>query len=311
MLSFKTPKLRYWLLQKLSLANTFGGLNKLASLPILPKTVRSLIANIPRPTQSWPAFKSFYPATKSAISIFGQQGKINLFPGCLGISIDPQTVRSSIFVLNNLGYDVLLENKHQCCGALHHHAGLKLNKNQQYNAKDSNTYPILTLHSGCQSFIEHNSNSNAVNKHVDVLSFLKNHAKQLDYIFNQRLKKQNLDTQSYQDELKSTILSQPCTESSTIDQTLSLIFNTKINSVKDGCCGNAGTYFLRQPDIAQQLTKQRITKLLAFNPKRIWTSNLGCAIAIKGHIATSKSLKSKVNNVIVEHPITTIHQFML
>jgi len=42
------------------------------------------------------------------------------------------------------------------------------------------------------------------------------------------------------------------------------------------CCGSAGTYSVLQPEISEQLQKNKINNLLAHKPDMVVTSNIGC-----------------------------------
>ena len=42
------------------------------------------------------------------------------------------------------------------------------------------------------------------------------------------------------------------------------------------CCGSAGTYSILQPDLSQQLLKNKINALTAGAPAVIVTANIGC-----------------------------------
>ena len=42
------------------------------------------------------------------------------------------------------------------------------------------------------------------------------------------------------------------------------------------CCGSAGTYSVLQPEISEQLQKNKIANLLANKPDMVVTSNIGC-----------------------------------
>ena len=42
------------------------------------------------------------------------------------------------------------------------------------------------------------------------------------------------------------------------------------------CCGSAGTYSILQPELSQQLLKNKLTALESGNPSQIVTANIGC-----------------------------------
>ena len=44
------------------------------------------------------------------------------------------------------------------------------------------------------------------------------------------------------------------------------------------CCGSAGTYSLLQPELSQQLLKNKLKHLEADDPDEIVTANIGCQL---------------------------------
>ena len=55
------------------------------------------------------------------------------------------------------------------------------------------------------------------------------------------------------------------------------------------CCGSAGTYNLDQPDVANELGRQKAGNLLATNPDVIATGNIGCMTQLKKPLAARQS----------------------
>jgi glycolate oxidase iron-sulfur subunit len=52
------------------------------------------------------------------------------------------------------------------------------------------------------------------------------------------------------------------------------------------CCGSAGTYSILQPELSQQLLKNKVTALESGEPSRIATANIGCLM----HVQSGTSL---------------------
>ena len=59
--------------------------------------------------------------------------------------------------------------------------------------------------------------------------------------------------------------------------------------VKDAhlCCGSAGTYSILQPNLSQQLLKEKIISLTAEKPDQLVTANIGCLM----HLQKGTSLR--------------------
>ena len=72
----------------------------------------------------------------------------------------------------------------------------------------------------------------------------------------------------------------------------------------DQCCGAAGTYFIDQPEMAAILLRDKITALNASGARYLATSNVGCAMHIRG------ALRDAGSEVEVAHPVTLIARQM-
>jgi glycolate oxidase iron-sulfur subunit len=63
------------------------------------------------------------------------------------------------------------------------------------------------------------------------------------------------------------------------------------------CCGSSGVYNMLQPEVAEELGKQKVNNLLSTGAQLIASSNPGCSLQIKKHL----ELEGKV--IILKHPI--------
>jgi len=63
------------------------------------------------------------------------------------------------------------------------------------------------------------------------------------------------------------------------------------------CCGSAGTYSILQPELSQQLLKNKIAALTSGEPSAIVTANIGC----QSHLQTA-------TNLPVRHWIETLDE---
>ena len=63
------------------------------------------------------------------------------------------------------------------------------------------------------------------------------------------------------------------------------------------CCGSAGVYNMLQPEVAEELGKQKVNNLLNTGAQLIASSNPGCSLQIKKHL----ELEGKV--ITLKHPI--------
>jgi len=58
------------------------------------------------------------------------------------------------------------------------------------------------------------------------------------------------------------------------------------------CCGSAGTYSILQPELSQQLLRNKITALTSGAPAAIVTANIGC----QSHLQTATALPSCIGS---------------
>jgi glycolate oxidase iron-sulfur subunit len=67
-----------------------------------------------------------------------------------------------------------------------------------------------------------------------------------------------------------------------------------------GCCGAAGDYFLRHPDIAAALRTETLDRAAATEPDLLITSNVGCRIFL------DNGLRSRRSSIQVVHPVVLL-----
>lgn len=246
--------------------------------------------------------KSFYPATGSQ----SKQKNIALFTGCLSKQLDPKMVTASINLLNRLGYGVYVPERQVCCGALDLHEGKAeqadrlIQKNIEAFNKQDNVVAIVSLVNGCTSQLREYSNSSSSKNFSyeikDIVEFLA----QIEWPDELKFKPMN----------KAVALQIPCSLQNILraeDKLMTLL--QKIPDIKlppeaihNKCCGAAGSYFLRFPQISDQLKELAINKLVQPSPKLIISSNLGCALQLKA------GLQQNNNDIDVLHPVLLLEQ---
>lgn len=275
-----------FLLQKSQLLKMLGLQRLIETLPKLEKTFKA---------------KSFYPATTKQT-----QGAVSLFVGCLSNSLDAKTVQASIQLLNQLGYDVHIPEQQVCCGALDLHEG---NKKQAVNFANTNIKifnqtkditAVISLVNGCTSQLQEYSQLNRSESFAaevkDIIEFLS------EIQWPEEIEFSPLN--------KSVALQIPCSLQNSLraeDKLITLLqripgIKLPPDTIYNRCCGAAGSYFLRFPEISEQLKNQALDKLEQTNPELIISSNLGCALQLKAGLTQRK------NNIDVIHPIFLLKQ---
>ena len=262
------------------------GLQRLITyLPQLDKTIKT---------------KNFYPAANTA------KGNVALFSGCLSKQLEPKTVHSSIKILNRLGYGVYVPEQQVCCGALHLHDGNEkqavkfANSNINTFNQLKNITAVVSLVNGCTSqlrdYPQLQTNGQFVPEVKDIIEFLS----ELDWPTDLEFKP--LDTK--------VALQIPCSLQNSLraeDKLMTLLqripgIKLPSDAIYNKCCGAAGTYFLRFPEISEQLKDLALTSLAQSSPELIISSNLGCALQLKAGLSQGNS------NIDVIHPVLLLEQ---
>jgi glycolate oxidase iron-sulfur subunit len=275
----------FFIAQKSSLLNLFG-LQRLSSyLPRLDKPVKT---------------NAFYPASKSTIF----KHNIALFTGCLSKQLEPKTVTASINLLNRLGYGVYVPEQQVCCGALHLHEGnlTQAVKFATTNIEVFNKQPevssIISLVNGCTSqlreYAKLKTNTSFTHEVKDIIEFLAG----IDWPEEVKFKPLN----------KTIAVQVPCSLQNILraeNKLMALLnkipgLNVPPSAIHNKCCGASGSYFLRHPDISDNLQAVALQQLEQVHPELIVSSNLGCALQLKAGLA------QKQFSIDVIHPVVLL-----
>lgn len=276
----------------LRLAQTLG-LVRLAAL-LWPKrsTLKQALSELPR-IPARPKRRDHNPAAAG----LSNQGKIGLHLGCVTDNLAPDIADDAIKVLNALGFDVITLPKQVCCGSLAQHAGRRTESKQlaKLNGEAFQSRAVsevLLSATGCSAHAsEHWPSTITVS---DLCQFL---AEQSNW---PRLRLPPL---------RGRVLVQiPCTQrfplnqASTSERLLARIPGLEMVEMHSGggCCGAAGSYFMRHPDWATQLRDDLLTANTLSNGDIIVSANIGCA----QHL--SAGLRNRGLDVEVLHPVNLI-----
>jgi glycolate oxidase iron-sulfur subunit len=262
-----------WLIQQLKLKPLLQA--------IVPKT--KILPEIEMPT-SW---KPFHPASAA------HKGAVSLFLGCASSALDSQTLKASIHVLNQLGFDVHVPANQTCCGSIARQAGDGEEAGNLINTNSASFdtgLPILTSASGCGAGLKDYLPAHKVQ---DISAFLM----ACDWS----------DTKVTP--LKQRIFVQdPCTlrnvfkSQQAVYSLLKMIPEADIQALPGNsqCCGGAGAYAINQPEMANKLLADKLNAIVSSETAILATSNIGCSL----HIANG--LREKNLTVSVMHPIQII-----
>ncbi|SER30779.1 glycolate oxidase iron-sulfur subunit [Nitrosomonas sp. Nm51] len=251
------------------------------------------------------AWRDFYPAAGE------YKGTVALFLGCIARLTDTRTLNACIFVLNRLGYSVRVPSTQTCCGALHQHAGdtekaaQLRDKNMQVFSALHDVIAVISAASGCGAqlceYVDRcatNLRAGAENaefpKTLDISKFLAT-APGWDQLVIAPLE-------------RKVAVQDPCSLRHVLrDHDYPYQIIQKIPGAQmvvladnDQCCGAAGTYFIRQPELADSLLDNKIRIIMQSGADVLVTSNVGCAM----HIAAR--LRKIGSGIEVIHPVTLL-----
>ncbi len=243
------------------------------------------------------------PATKAArletdYPVDNALGQVTLFTGCTANSMDSQTIKDTIKLLNILSYNVVIPQNQSCCGSLLQHNGEKkaarlLRKKQQafiLNSHDSEA--ILFFSPACG----HSLKPLAKTSIRDAREFLW-----------EKLETNSLPFKSFN---KTVALHESCSHRNMLKggdintRLLELIPDLKIQYSKQPalCCGAAGIQSINYPQQAHALGTQKVQSFDLPTAELLLSDNIGCSMHIK-------SLLNEYNLAIdVLHPISLLRQ---
>lgn len=219
---------------------------------------------------------------------------VSLFAGCVMREAFGETERATVRVLERDGHRVTAPIEQMCCGALHAHAGdgeharelARLN----IDAFAGNDLPVVVNAAGCGAHLK---------AYGDVLQEDPAWA-QRGRAFGARVRdatevarpRPDRAARSlrvvYQDACHlahgQRIRAQP-------RALLRAIEGVTVAEITDAerCCGSAGIYNLTQPEISQELQRQKVAAILAARPDVVVSANPGCILQIAAGLRAAGS----------------------
>ena len=292
------PKLRrragfaLWLSERLGLRAAGRSLGLVRALGLT--RYERMTPRLQRPTK----WRSYYPAAAPS------KGDVALFTGCFSELFDNQTLRSSITLLNRLGYGVHVPRNQTCCGALHWHQGDA--PQAQHLAKTNldafaslNVNAIVGTASGCASHLRDygqviENGETLAHRVTDISTFLND----IDWP----------DTLQLRALHKRVAVHDPCSLANVLKQSqapyalLDKIPGLAVTPLPGNqhCCGSAGRYMVTHPDMAERIRQPKLDALTALKPDILVTSNIGCAMHLLDGIRRNGLA------IDVMHPVTLL-----
>ena len=209
-----------------------------------------------------------YPATGVS------RGNVALFTGCIAESFDRKTLLAAIKLLNTNGYNVQIQKKQSCCGAIHQHNGQFASHLIENNLSVFNSLvvdAVIHVATGCGAMLSEYENEEFKLRLFDINDFL--------------LANWSDDVRFSSSNLKVAI-HEPCSQRNvlknqkSVSALLQKIPNLTIETLTDNqiCCGSGGSYMLTHPENAACLRDLKQHIIQNAHVDLVVSSNFGCVI---------------------------------
>jgi len=216
--------------------------------------------------------------------------KVGLFRGCVMDVLFTETNVNTVKLLTAAGFDVVIPDAQNCCGALHAHAGdadaaRALARSNVRTFKEAGVDYIVSNAGGCgAAMVEYGhllqgdaeAGDDAkwfASRVVDVADLLVRRGRELSF--------EGTDVRiTYQD---SCHLRNVMRSSDAPRKLMKRVGGAELCEMKeaDRCCGSAGIYNITQPEMASQILAHKMEHANATRAERIVTSNPGCLLQMK------------------------------
>ncbi len=277
--------------QLLKHARQPDGLDKLTRItrhpalkPVLNLTSR--LTGITLSTGDTPALTTtepIYPATALRNNTTAL-GKVSLFTGCTGKSVDANSIQSAATLLNQLGFDVHIPPQQYCCGAMHQHNGqlgiaaeLLQHNAEQFLQTDAQTILFFSPACGAQLLKDSDKHRQSIQ---DVRAF----------IYEQLL----LHPLKFSPATQPIALHESCSQRNMLKLTsanrnlLQLIPDLQIieSAQPSLCCGAGGLQAFNYPQQATALLREKLSGFDWSQTNTLISDNIGCTVHMKSAIST-------------------------
>ncbi|GBE07707.1 MAG TPA: (Fe-S)-binding protein [Gammaproteobacteria bacterium] len=237
--------------------------------------------------------------TEYSAAVTGKQ--VSLFLGCVSRSMDGRTLDDAIYVLNRIGFSVIIPPQQSCCGALCLHAGREEEAirmmQRNIHAFAATATPVIHTASGCGmslvAYKDYLSDKGFSSRIGEVSYFIDSHWPDALNLSAGKL---------------IALLHTPCSmENSTTDtnapfRLLSRFTNIDLRPINSpySCCGAAGTKMLTDYKVSSSLRQPVLDQITHEMPDVVLSSNIGCALHL------SEGLRKAGIDIPVRHPISLV-----
>jgi len=243
------------------------------------------------------------------------RGYVALFTGCLGSTLEQTTIRASLTVLQQLGIAVELIPAQRCCGALAWHEGetnqaLQLAQQNMQAFDPQQVDAILYTSSGCGAHLmKYPALPWVTAAHQEKAGTF---AAKLKEISSYLAEINWPDHIQFRTRHQRIAVHEPCSQRNGLRQSdVASTLLARIPAIEletlpgnDRCCGAAGSYMLKQPEMASKLRTEKLQHLQQLGPDLLVTTNPGCSMFLNAGLGQDSPLK-------VVHPVVVLADYLL
>ncbi len=210
--------------------------------------------------------------------------------GCAQKAMTPNTNAAAARILNRVGISLISESSAGCCGAVSHHLSapdealrsVRRNIDAWWPHIEMGVEAIIVTASGCGVMVKEYAE---LLQHDPVYAEKAKRVASLAKDLGEVLAQEDLSSLDLNNRGRKIAYHPPCTlqhgqKLSGQVEGILLGLGYRLTPVADShlCCGSAGTYSILQPELSQQLQKQKLKNLTQGDPQEIVTANIGCQL---------------------------------
>jgi glycolate oxidase iron-sulfur subunit len=242
------------------------------------------------------------------------RGRVALFSGCLGSTLEQATIKASLAILQRLGIAVELVSTQSCCGALAWHEGdtslaMQLAE-QNLQAFDPQQFDaILYTASGCGAHLVKYATLPwaSATQQIQAKAFMG----KLKEISTFLVELDWPDNIHYRSKQQRIAVHEPCSQRNGLRQPdvanalLSRVPGIEIETLpgNERCCGAAGSYMFKQPEMASKLRADKLQNIRQLGPDVVVSTNPGCSLFLNAGLGQDSPLK-------VVHPVVVLADWL-
>jgi glycolate oxidase iron-sulfur subunit len=262
---------------------------RMGLLKLIPGRLGRMIPLLPPPATPGPKLPRFLPAMGR------KRARVAFFVGCVADAMFRPTHWATLRVLQQNGCDIFIPPEQGCCGAIHYHAGDSRGARRMADANlvafELDRYDAIVVnHGGCGAMMKEYGLhwQDGLQPHrVKFAAKVKDINEFLDALGVVPPEGRIEEIATYHD---ACHLGHAQAITAAPRRLLAKIPGLQLRDLPETgiCCGSAGTYNLREADMADRLAQRKIENILSTGARIVLASNAGCLLQIQHEVRQRK-----------------------